>query len=107
MIFYRNDYLIDKILESMLTHEQTLLAEFTGKKFSRLEAKTVFERVVDHKWYVSERLQRDVGLRVAAIDFIENIYEPAVKRNNKNQNPTTLGRTLRTYFSPKSTQISV
>jgi hypothetical protein len=106
MNFYRNDYLIDRILESILTREQKDLAEFTGKTLSKSEAKNVWERVVDHKWYVSERLQRDIGLRVAAIDFVENFYEPAFQRNTDNTKPNIFGRMLRTYFVSKSSQIS-
>jgi hypothetical protein len=106
MIFQRNDYVIDKILQSVLTREQKVLAEYTGKQFSRTEAKKVWERVVDHKWYVSERLQRDVGLHVAALDFVENFYEPGFKRETNNRNPTFFGRMLRTYFVSKSGQMS-
>jgi hypothetical protein len=106
MNFYRNDYLIDKILESVLTREQKDLAAFTGKQFSKAEAKNIWERIVDHKWYVSERLQRDIGLRVAAIDFVENFYEPAFKRNTDNKKPNIFGRMLRTYFVSKSGQMS-
>lgn len=106
MFFYRNDYLIDKILESMLSSEQRFLAEFTGKQFSKTEAKNVWEKVVDHKWYVSERLQRDIGLRVAAIDFVENFYEPTFKRNTENTKSAVFRRMMRTYFLSKSNQIS-
>jgi hypothetical protein len=103
MYFYRNDLLIDKILESMLTKEQHFLAEFTGRKFSKTEAKIVWEKVVDHKWYVSERLQRDIGLRVAAVDFIENFYEPT----HKSQKTTIFGKMFGTYFTSKGSRIAV
>ncbi len=106
MVFNRNDYVIDKILQSVLTREQKDLADFTGKQFSRAEAKNVWERVVDHKWYVSERLQRDIGLRVAAIDFVENFYEPVFKSNTDNKKAGILGRMMRTYFVSKSSQMS-
>jgi hypothetical protein len=103
MYFYRNDLLIDKILESMLTKEQHFLAEFTGRKFSKTEAKIVWKKVVDHKWYVSERLQRDIGLRVAAVDFIENFYEPT----QKSQKTTIFGKMFGTYFTSKGSRIAV
>jgi transitional endoplasmic reticulum ATPase len=31
------------------------------------------EKVLVHKWYLSERLGRDVGLKVATIDYFENV----------------------------------
>ncbi len=76
MIFYKLDYAIEKTLEQQPSLEQKFLLEFTGKKFNAKEAKNLWERVIDHKWYVSERLKRDIGLKVAAIDYLENFYEP-------------------------------
>lgn len=75
MIFYTLDYAIEKTLEQNLTAEQIFIRKFTGEKVSRDEARFLQERINDHKWYVSEKLGRDVGLNVAAIDFLENIYE--------------------------------
>ena len=50
--------------------------EFTGKKFEVEEAdQNLWLKVIDHKWYISEHLNRDIGLRVAAIDFLQNFYE--------------------------------
>ena len=51
------------------------LKKFTGGKLTDEEARRLFERIADHKWYVSERLGRDVGLKVAAVDYLENIHE--------------------------------
>ncbi|MBV8828971.1 MAG: DUF4032 domain-containing protein [Acidobacteriaceae bacterium] len=31
----------------------------------------------DHKWYLSEALGRDVGIRVAALDYFENVKPAA------------------------------
>jgi transitional endoplasmic reticulum ATPase len=41
-----------------------------------LEPETAAEKwdeIIQHKWFLSERLGRDVGLRVACIDFVDNI----------------------------------
>ncbi len=38
-----------------------------------LDAPRLLEEINVHKWYMSERMGRDVGLRTAAIDYIENI----------------------------------
>jgi len=37
------------------------------------EARAKLPQTLKHKWYVSERLGRDVGLRVAAVDYFENV----------------------------------
>ena len=29
-------------------------------------------KILEHKWYLSEKLGRDVGVKVACLDFIEN-----------------------------------
>ena len=89
MIFYTLDYVIEKTLKQNLTAEQMFLKEFAGGKLANEEANYLFERIKDHKWYVSERLGRDIGLKVAAIDYLENIHEggsdsPKRKRRNFN-----------------------
>lgn len=76
MIFYKLDHTIEKIFSQQPCLEQKYLFEITGKEFPKEEAKYLWERVIDHKWYVSERLKRDVGLKVAAVDYLENFYEP-------------------------------
>ena len=37
------------------------------------EARAKLPQTLKHKWYVSERLGQDVGLRVAAVDYFENV----------------------------------
>jgi len=86
MNFYRMDYTIEKVLDEVKTREQLLLRELTGKEFDPEEARLVLEKVLDHKWYVGEKLQRDIGLRVAAIDFVENFYESSVAKRNDRRN---------------------
>ena len=74
----RLDYVIEKTLKAQETNEQRRLRELTGIKLSASEAQVAWERVREHKWYVSERLGRDVGLRVAAVDYLENIMPPRI-----------------------------
>ena len=76
MNYYRLDYTIEKVLQDNPSREQKILLELAGEKFPKAEAAILWEKIQDHKWYVSERLKRDVGFRVAAVDFIENFYEP-------------------------------
>ena len=49
------------------------LRQLTGIHLPVEEAQHAWERIMDHKWYLGERLKRDVGLRVAAVDYFENI----------------------------------
>jgi hypothetical protein len=53
------------------------LRQLTGVELSASEAREVWPRVLEHKWYLGERLGRDVGLRVAAVDYFENIHTSA------------------------------
>lgn len=52
------------------------LRKLAGVKLSESEARSLWPRLLEHKWYLGERLGRDVGLRVAVVDYFENIEEP-------------------------------
>lgn len=49
--------------------------EITGDKFEPEVAAELWPRIVQHKWLMSEKLGRDVGLKVACIDFLENMEQ--------------------------------
>lgn len=55
------------------------LRRSAGVELSAAEARAVWPSLLEHKWYLGERLGRDVGLRVAAVDFFENVH-PAPRR---------------------------
>ncbi|MBS1794802.1 MAG: hypothetical protein JSS81_13160 [Acidobacteria bacterium] len=76
MIFYQLDYVVEEVLKNTPSPEQLRLRKYLNRDFPQNEAKYLWGRIVDHKWYVGERLRRDVGFRVAAIDYFENFYEP-------------------------------
>ena len=59
---------------------QGLVEAMTGIVLPRREAKIVLDRIPDHKWLLSEQLGRDVGMKVAAIDLVENFFEPVPDR---------------------------
>lgn len=59
------------------------LRKLSGVKLSAEEASAVWPRVLEHKWYLGERLGRDVGLRVAAADYFENIWTPRVRATRR------------------------
>ncbi len=69
---YKLEHVINRLTEGCES-ERRILSSLTGIKLSEQDACRAWTRVLDHKWYVSERMGRDVGLRVAAIDYFENI----------------------------------
>lgn len=69
------DYIVGKEIQPQLTDIQRALNELAGVNLSAKEARRVFPSIQEHKWYMSERLGRDVGWRVATIDYFENIEE--------------------------------
>ena len=76
MIPFRLDYVIEKVNAEGACEEQKVLKELAGVKLRPAEARAEWPRVLEHKWFVSERLGRDVGLRVAALDYFENVRLP-------------------------------
>lgn len=73
---YKLDYPTNNSLESIPGVGRSLLQVYTGSSISENEAKTLLHKIADHKWYVSQKLDRDIGFHVAAIDYVENFYEP-------------------------------
>jgi hypothetical protein len=73
------DYLNERASERKLVEAEDLFQALSGTGLSHKQLSEVLPYIQNHKWYVSERLGRDVGLRVAAVDFIENFYRPAEK----------------------------
>lgn len=67
------DHVIDKVADYDRSAQQRI-RRLSGKTLSASEASAAWPRILEHKWYISERLGRDTGLRVAAIDYLENIY---------------------------------
>lgn len=47
--------------------------EASGLKFEPSIASDLWERIVQHKWLLSDMVGRDVGFRTACIDFLENM----------------------------------
>ena len=87
MIQFKNDYAIDKIIAEQPSKEQNFLQNMFGKKVEKQAAKAYLKRILDHKWYISERLGRDIGLPVAALDFTVNIEPlPVAKRSRRKTN---------------------
>jgi hypothetical protein len=70
------EHVIEEVLSEYPKDQQRMLKRLAGVKLSQTEARRAWPQVLEHKWFLSERLGRDVGLRVAAIDYFENIQPP-------------------------------
>ncbi|MBV8860040.1 MAG: DUF4032 domain-containing protein [Acidobacteria bacterium] len=89
MIPFRLDYVIEKAGGEAACEEQKVLKELAGVKLRPAEARAEWPRVLEHKWFMSERLGRDIGLRVAALDYFENVRLPRHTRTS--HRPATSG----------------
>jgi hypothetical protein len=79
---FKLDYVIEELVKDGESERQAI-KRLTGVRLPAPKAFFVWRRILDHKWYISERLGRDTGLKVAAIDYFENIYQaPRASRRN-------------------------
>jgi transitional endoplasmic reticulum ATPase len=53
-------------------HCASFIYDCSGRKFEPEIAEEIWGDILRHKWFLSERLGRDVGIKVACLDFIEN-----------------------------------
>lgn len=67
-------YIIDKITEEKReSFYSDILYNLTSERFNEDEAKKFWRDILQHKYIISEKLDRNVGIRVAALDYLENI----------------------------------
>lgn len=92
MIPFRLDYVIEKSTGEGACEEQKVLQELAGVSLRPAESRAEWPRVLEHKWFMSERLGRDVGLRVAALDYFENVRLPRHTRVGHKAQSRTTGR---------------
>jgi len=97
MIPFRLDYVIEKANGEGACEEQKVLRELAGVKLRPAEARAEWPRVLEHKWFMSERLGRDVGLRVAALDYFENVRLPRHTRVGHKSHSRTPGRATQAH----------
>jgi transitional endoplasmic reticulum ATPase len=69
---FKLDHIIERVLADDGSEKQKI-KQVAGVGLSSSEAREVWSQVLEHKWYMSERLGRDVGLKVAAVDYFENV----------------------------------
>jgi transitional endoplasmic reticulum ATPase len=67
-----NEYIATELSPELCANK---IFEISGSKFDPDIAADLWPRILQHKWLMSEKLGRDVGLRVASIDFLENMEQ--------------------------------
>ena len=97
MIPFRLDYVIEKSIGEGACEEQEVLKELAGVRLPSAEARAEWPRVLEHKWLVSERLGRDVGLRVAALDYFQNVRLPRHTRVGHKEHSRVPGRAAQAH----------
>lgn len=50
-----------------------LVAEMAGFDLNEEEAQRTWREILEHKWYMSEREGRDVGIQAAAVDYFKRL----------------------------------
>ena len=82
MIPFRLDYVIERMLQATNPasgrRERRMIRSSQVCGCPKKQARQAWSSILEHKWYLGERLNRDVGLRTAAVDYLENIAPPAV-----------------------------
>ena len=99
LLYLAANHIFRRIFEHKLTDEQIFLEKVTGEKYPQEKAEYLWRRISNHKWYVGEKLKRDVGFNVSAIDFLENFAE----RESVFENPNDFNDSkLNTYAGMSS-----
>lgn len=55
------------------TFYSDLICTLTNLKYNETQARNLWEELLNHKLKMSERMERNVGIRVAAFDYFQNI----------------------------------
>jgi SpoVK/Ycf46/Vps4 family AAA+-type ATPase len=72
----RKCFMNDEPSPSLVPEECTnRILELSGVEIEPEIAVDMWTKILEHKWLLSEQLQRDVGIRTACIDFLENTDE--------------------------------
>jgi hypothetical protein len=53
------------------------IASIPSELLGRRAAAEIFHEILEHRWFLSERARRDVGLETATTDYVEQILRPA------------------------------
>ena len=74
----------EELTDLLAPEVSAAIYECSGARMEPEAAAVLWPRILQHKWVMSEKLGRDVGLRVACIDFLENMEE-----NGERKGPLT------------------
>ena len=61
------------LLENSQEGYSSLIFEYSGYKVDPELSQNLWSNILQHKWVISEKIGRDVGIKVACMDFIQNI----------------------------------
>jgi hypothetical protein len=86
---FKSDHVIEHAHADDGSEEQKI-TQVAGGRFSSSEAREVWPQVLEHKWYMSERLGRDVGVKAAAADYFENVRKVRKRDQVRDTMPPTL-----------------
>lgn len=86
---FKSDYAPERVRADSEREKQKLKSA-AGASLSPAEAQEVWPQVLEHKWLMSERLGRDVGLRVAALDYFKNVRRIAKRDELRDVAPPAL-----------------
>jgi SpoVK/Ycf46/Vps4 family AAA+-type ATPase len=72
---------MEKTQQALLSPEECrkTIIELSGEEYELDLAADLWPMVLNHKWLLSEKLYRDVGLRTACIDFLENMEQAPIE----------------------------
>jgi len=67
-------YLVDKAIKKKGGNfYSNILFELTSERFPEEKAKALWQEILHHKYVISEKLGRNIGIRVATLDYLENV----------------------------------
>jgi len=67
-------YIIEKVSEKkQSTFYSDIVHTLSSERFPESIAKQYWQEILNHKYLISEKLGRNVGIHVAALDYLENI----------------------------------
>jgi hypothetical protein len=86
---FKSEHAIERVRADDGSEKQNI-KQVAGARLSSSEAREIWPQVLEHKWYMSERLGRDVGLKAAAVDYFENVRRIRKREQVHDTLPPTL-----------------
>ncbi len=64
---------VEKLISLDKDFYSNLIYNLVSENFEEEEAKKLWDEILKHKWEISQKLGRNVGIRVAILDYLENV----------------------------------